>query len=122
MRFSISRLLGGSVRSTAIKNIINTQFSVSSISRCHVEPLRPVRIIFISDTHSSHEELGTLPDGDILIHAGDFTNSRPPKPAEYKEFIDWYGSQPHKHKVLISGNRDQFMDTYNSIKVKISPS
>ena len=119
MRFAISRLLGGTLRSTVIKNLINKQFSVSSISRCHVEPIKPVRIIFISDTHSSHEQLGTLPDGDILIHAGDFTNSRPPKPAEYKEFIDWYAGQPHKHKVLISGNRDQFMDTCNSTKVEL---
>ena len=29
-----------------------------------------VKILFISDTHSRHEKLGTLPDGDILIHAG----------------------------------------------------
>ena len=29
-----------------------------------------VKIVFISDTHSRHGKLGTLPDGDILIHAG----------------------------------------------------
>ena len=81
-------------------------------------PVKPVRIVFISDTHSSHEDLGQLPAGDILIHAGDFTESRPPKPPEYKQFIDWYASQPHKHKVLISGNRDQFMDTRTSKKVR----
>ena len=32
-----------------------------------------VKIVLISDTHSRHEKLGTLPDGDILIHAGNFT-------------------------------------------------
>ena len=96
-----------------------------------------VRIVFISDTHSDHEKLGKLPYGDILVHAGimlidftlkcfyhlklflgDFTQTRPSKPDEYKEFIDWYSSQPHKHKLLISGNRDGFMDTKNSLKVK----
>ena len=31
--------------------------------------------------------------------------------------MDWYCGQPHKHKVLISGNRDNFMDTNTSKKV-----
>ena len=91
--------------------------SVSSILESNGELLKPARLILISDTHSSHEGLGVLPGGDILIHAGDFTESRPPKPAEYKHFIDWFSSQPHRHKVLISGNRDQFMDTITSRKV-----
>merc|ERR1719187_1756519 len=69
------------------------------------------RIVFISDTHSVHKRLGLLPGGDILVHAGDFTRSRPAKPEEYKEFSDWLVAQPHSHKVLISGNRDQLMDT-----------
>ena len=29
-----------------------------------------VRIVFISDTHSYHHQLPSLPHGDILIHAG----------------------------------------------------
>ena len=31
-----------------------------------------VRVVVISDTHTSHRQL-VLPDGDILIHCGDFT-------------------------------------------------
>ena len=34
--------------------------------------------------------------------------------------MDWYCGQPHKHKVLISGNRDNFMDTNTSKKVTSS--
>jgi len=41
---------------------------------------------------------------------------RPPRAEEYKDFMDWYCAQPHKHKVLISGNRDNFMDTNTSKK------
>lgn len=70
-----------------------------------------MKVVLISDTHSHHEKLGELPPGDLLIHAGDFTESRPPKPDEYKQFMDWFVGQPHKHKLLISGNRDQYMDT-----------
>ena len=37
--------------------------------------------VLISDTHNKHEELGELPPGDVLIHAGDFAETaRPPKP------------------------------------------
>ena len=36
--------------------------------------------VLISDTHSRHEQLGELPDGDVLIHAGDFTMARHSKP------------------------------------------
>ena len=32
-----------------------------------------IRIVLISDTHNKHKML-ELPEGDILIHAGDFTN------------------------------------------------
>lgn len=32
-----------------------------------------VRIVCISDTHTKHGDLN-IPDGDILIHAGDFTS------------------------------------------------
>lgn len=79
-----------------------------------------VRIVFISDTHAEHEKHGLLPCGDILIHAGDFTKKNPPKAEEYKDFVDWFGSQPHNHKIVISGNRDNFMDTHTSLKHDIN--
>jgi len=75
-----------------------------------------VRIVFISDTHAEHEKHGILPCGDILIHAGDFSKMKPPKAEEYKKFVDWFSSQPHNHKILISGNRDNFMDTQTTMK------
>jgi hypothetical protein len=35
---------------------------------------RAVRVVCISDTHSLHEHVAQIPDGDILVHAGDFSN------------------------------------------------
>jgi len=32
------------------------------------------RIVAISDTHNQHDEI-ELPEGDILVHCGDFTNT-----------------------------------------------
>ena len=74
------------------------------------------RIVLISDTHSVHQKLGSLPAGDILIHAGDFSRARPAKPGEYKDFFDWLVAQPHRHKILISGNRDQLMDSAAKVR------
>ena len=38
-----------------------------------IKPQKKLRIVCISDTHNNHRLLKTIPDGDILIHAGDFT-------------------------------------------------
>src|SRR6266702_2125637 len=34
-----------------------------------------MRLVLISDTHGLHNRLGPLPEGDILVHAGDFMNA-----------------------------------------------
>jgi len=34
-----------------------------------------MRVVCVSDTHSMHRTLGTIPDGDVLVHAGDFTQT-----------------------------------------------
>ena len=80
-----------------------------------------VRIVFISDTHSEHEKHRDLPNGDILIHAGDFTKAKkPPKAEEYTNFIDWFSGQSHEHKIVISGNRETYI-TGISVKTLFSP-
>jgi Icc-related predicted phosphoesterase len=61
------------------------------------------RIVCISDTHNFHEKVD-VPDGDVLIHAGDATvNGTIP---EIVDFNEWLTEQPHRYKVLISGNHD----------------
>lgn len=64
-------------------------------------------IVTISDTHCRHEEI-EVPNGDIIIHAGDFT-SRGYK-HEIEDFVKWYGSLPHMWKILIAGNHDKGTD------------
>lgn len=60
-----------------------------------------MRIVAIADTHNSQL---SLPDGDILIHAGDLTG-RGSLP-ELERVADWLRAQPHRHKVVIAGNHD----------------
>ncbi len=62
------------------------------------------RIVAISDTHSRHEKMPALPDGDILIHAGDATVRG--SFDEIVEFNRWFSLLPHKHKILVAGNHD----------------
>ena len=47
--------------------IVRCAFVVS-----HDNVTRRIRIVCISDTHKKHRQLD-VPDGDILIHAGDFS-------------------------------------------------
>jgi len=67
-----------------------------------------MRIVAISDTHGLHEDL-IIPDGDVLIHAGDLTSQG--KLSQIKEFNSWFGSHPHKHKIAIAGNHDWVLQT-----------
>lgn len=64
-----------------------------------------MRIVCISDTHLAHTT-GTLevPDGDVLLHAGDAT--RHGSLPEIERFSDWFAGFPHRHKVLVAGNHD----------------
>ena len=68
------------------------------------------RIVCLSDTHNFHEQI-RVPDGDILIHAGDATGRG--TIAEIEEFNYWFAGQPHKHKILIAGNHDWLFETSN---------
>ena len=62
-----------------------------------------MKLVCISDTHGLHDEL-TIPEGDVLIHAGDF--SRSGKTKELIEFNAFLLAQPHRHKIVIAGNHD----------------
>ncbi|PGH16221.1 hypothetical protein AJ80_05244 [Polytolypa hystricis UAMH7299] len=64
-----------------------------------------VTVVCISDTHNCQPR---LVDGDILIHAGDLTQSGSLK--EVQATIDWLNSQPHAQKVVIAGNHDLILD------------
>jgi predicted phosphohydrolase len=68
-----------------------------------------LRIVCISDTHGLHRRL-SLPDGDILIHAGDFMmHGRTVE--EIDDFNDWLGGLPHRHRIVIAGNHDLLFES-----------
>lgn len=63
-------------------------------------------MVCISDTHNN--QVPNIPDGDILIHAGDVTQRGTLK--EMQTSLDWLTSLPHPHKLLIAGNHDILLD------------
>ena len=66
-----------------------------------------LRFVCLSDTHMRHASI-RVPDGDVLVHTGDFTNHGTLK--QTLEFADWFASQPHKVKICVPGNHDMIMD------------
>ncbi|OJT07975.1 hypothetical protein TRAPUB_1125 [Trametes pubescens] len=63
-----------------------------------------IRVVCISDTHNAHDRLPPLPKGDILIHAGDLTNTG--TELEVRKAVHWLDRAPHRYKVFIAGNHD----------------
>lgn len=70
-----------------------------------------MRLVAISDTHGRHAEL-TLPEGDVLIHTGDF--SRRGRVEELEDFNAWLGEQPFRHRIIIAGNHDWLFERDNA--------
>lgn len=68
-----------------------------------------VRFVCMSDTHSLTSHLKQdIPDGDVFLHAGDFTRSG--AVSEVRDFNAWLGKLPHKHKIVIAGNHELSFD------------
>lgn len=68
-----------------------------------------VRILHISDTHGLHrqvEDLFPMPEADLLIHTGDFTDSGLRE--EFADFDAWLGElkERYPHRVVIFGNHE----------------
>lgn len=63
-----------------------------------------MKILHISDTHGKHRDLTDLPEADIIVHTGDFTEDGTEE--EVKDFVEWFGGLPYSHKIFIAGNHD----------------
>lgn len=77
-----------------------------------------MKVVLISDTHNRHKHLSTkglgpiLPEGDLLIHAGDFTGTG--QKGEVQSFVKWLVEQSKNYTygiVFIAGNHDRSFDT-----------
>eukprot|EP00450_Noctiluca_scintillans_P016776 CAMPEP_0194513232 /NCGR_PEP_ID=MMETSP0253-20130528/45442_1 /TAXON_ID=2966 /ORGANISM="Noctiluca scintillans" /LENGTH=252 /DNA_ID=CAMNT_0039356769 /DNA_START=10 /DNA_END=768 /DNA_ORIENTATION=- len=69
----------------------------------HVGHRWGLRLVCISDTHNKHRTL-SVPDGDVLIHAGDFTLYG--REDHARDFDAWLADLPHKVKLVVVGNHE----------------
>ena len=76
-----------------------------------------MKLVLISDTHNRHKHLtskGTgsfLPDGDLLVHAGDFSGIG--QKGEVQSFLKWFKEQASRYTygaIFIAGNHDRSFD------------
>lgn len=77
-----------------------------------------MKITFLSDTHSKHDQLtDDLTDGDVIIHSGDVTLSG--YEYEVKKFLEWYSDLRYETKIFIAGNHDRFLEQYPGKKKEL---
>ncbi len=78
-----------------------------------------MKVVCLSDTHNHHDVI-PVPDGDMLIHAGDFSIMG--NEAEAMAFAHWFRQQPHKYKIVIPGNHDKYCTwSYTLFKAALGP-
>lgn len=63
-----------------------------------------MKVLQISDTHNRHHLLKAMPDADVIVHCGDFTDNGTEQ--EVLDFLNWYIALPYKHKIFVTGNHD----------------
>jgi len=76
-----------------------------------------MKILFISDTHGLHENIGKeiLKPADIIIHAGDVSNIG--RFYEVSKFLHWFSSlKQYKHK--IAGNHDFYFQNESKLLIQ----
>jgi Icc-related predicted phosphoesterase len=63
------------------------------------------KIVMVSDTHNKHNQI-VLPEGNILVHSGDFSGMG--KQSEVKSFFKWITKQSEifEHIIFIAGNHE----------------
>lgn len=69
---------------------------------------RLIKVVALSDTHGFHNEIteyNEIPDGDILLIAGDLTTYG--KRKELFLLDEWLGTLSHRHKIVVAGNHDK---------------
>lgn len=71
-----------------------------------------MKIVCISDTHGQPV---VVPDGDMVIHAGDVSSEG--RVNEVIKFLKWFSGLPHKYKICIAGNHD-FLFQRNPLLIK----
>mmetsp|Transcript_50868 Transcript_50868/g.65136 ORF Transcript_50868/g.65136 Transcript_50868/m.65136 type:complete len:400 (+) Transcript_50868:103-1302(+) len=91
--------------SDVLSNHIYTTTTTTAAAENDSDEKESYRVVCISDTHGKHRDIPSLPSGDILIHAGDITETG--ELEQYEDFALWFSQlEQFKYKICIGGNHD----------------
>lgn len=76
-----------------------------------------VRIVAISDVHMQHDKL-ELPDGDILVIAGDVCTSGTKGQLRRFMYWLWWQAPRYKHVVFVAGNHERCIQDMGTEKTR----
>jgi len=65
-----------------------------------------MKIVAFSDTHSLHQKV-EIPDGDLLIFAGDMSICKTVQ--DVTGFNEFLKTLPHRYKIVVGGNHDHLL-------------
>ena len=66
-----------------------------------------MKLVCMADNHGIYDG-PEIPDGDVFIHAGDFSKFGCAEEAH--QFACWLDDLPHKRKIAVLGNHDRFAE------------
>ena len=111
-----SRIKSGKLESKSHSDPDKAHLTLSRIKHFSEIKIDSLDIVAVSDTHGFEGQLivdpessnDLLPDGDILIHLGDFARdgSKETQTKGLVKFDSWLARQPHKYKIVVRGNHD----------------
>lgn len=72
-----------------------------------------MKIVFLSDTHGMHHKVNKIFPGwdeeaDCVVFAGDMCGRG--NHGEVRDFFNWFETLKPKHKIIIAGNHDIYLD------------
>jgi Icc-related predicted phosphoesterase len=67
-----------------------------------------MKIICFSDTHKLHDQIEEMPEGDVLLFAGDMCGRGGIK--SIGRFNKWLGTLNYKYKIVVAGNHDMCLE------------
>ncbi len=93
---------------SAITYLAKVIYSMQRPQQTNKPNPKAITVVCISDTHNFQP---MVPHGDLLIHAGDLTQSGTVK--EVQDAFNWIRSLSHSNKVVIAGNHDLALGSGN---------
>lgn len=72
-----------------------------------------IKIVCISDTHAKQIPDADMPEGEILVHAGDITNNgKMTQLAQMSAWLKHLADTKYEHVICIAGNHDFLLDAF----------